>query len=112
MPRHTTIEDLFSSLADDDKKAADVRAPSRMKARLYSALIAAQQQTGPLQSLSETRDSGHGLCVFERLVQIAPVGERAKSRFFCWTCHARIVAETVERPPVFWANCPYASFRK
>jgi hypothetical protein len=112
MPKHQTIEDLFRKLAEDDGLAVEERAPSRLKARLYSALIRAQQQTGRLQSLTETRESGRGLCIFEELVQIAPIGERAKSPFFCWTCHARVMAEAMEHPPLIWGNCPYASFRK
>ncbi len=92
--------------------APQEHAPSRVKARIYSALIRKQQETGPLQSLSETRAAGRGLCIFEELVQIAPVGERAKSPFLCWTCHARILAENLENAPIFWAHCPYVAFHK
>jgi len=87
-------------------------APSRLKARLYSALVRAQQETGPLQSLTKSEAAGRGLCVFEKLVQIAPIGEKAKSPFFCWACHARILAEEMEDAPIFWTNCPYAEFQK
>ena|SRR5438270_9188209 len=87
------------------------RTPSPLKARLYSAFIAEQQTNGPLASLDETVAAGHGICVFEKLVQIAPVGERAKSPFFCHVCHARVLAESFENPPIFWPNCPYVAFK-
>lgn len=87
------------------------RAPSSLKARLYSALIREQQATGPLASLDATVAAGHGICVFEKLVQIAPIGEEMKSPFFCRTCHARVLAERFDNPPIFWANCPYVGFK-
>jgi hypothetical protein len=86
--------------------------PASMKARLYSALVRAQQATGPLASLNDTVASGRDICVFEKLVQIAPLPERAKSPFFCHTCHARLLAEHFDHPPIFWPHCPYADFKK
>lgn len=100
---------LFDGLAGDGQEE---HAPSRLKSRVYSALIRAQQETGPLQTLTESEAAGHGLCVFEKLVQLAPVGEKAKAPFFCWTCHARILAEHVENAPLFWQNCPYVAFKR
>ncbi len=91
---------------------SEERAPSRLKSRLYSALVRAQQETGALQSLTQSEAAGHGLCIFEKLVQIAPIGERAKAPFICWTCHARILAEHMESAPIYWPNCPYAAFQK
>jgi len=111
MPEHDWDEELFRAVCNSAETASEERAPSRVKARVYSAIIREQQETGPLQSLSETRASGHGLCVFESLVQIAPIGEKAKSPFFCWTCHARLLAEHVEDAPIFWMNCPYVTFQ-
>lgn len=90
---------------------AGARAPSSLKARLYSALIHKQQTDGPLASLDETVAAGHGICVFEKLVQIAPVGEKAKSRFFCQVCHARVLAESLDNAPVYWPHCPYVAFK-
>ncbi|HZQ22636.1 MAG TPA: hypothetical protein VFA89_07525 [Terriglobales bacterium] len=98
---------LFSEV--DDREP---RAPSSLKARLYSSLVREQQCTGPLASLSATVASGRGVCVFEKLVEIAPIGEKAKSPFFCSTCHARILAENFDNPPIFWSHCPYVNFRK
>jgi hypothetical protein len=86
-------------------------APSILKARLYSALIREQQTTGPLASLDASIAAGHAICVFEKLVQIAPIGESAQSRFVCRACHARILAETFDNPPIFWPNCPYVGFK-
>jgi hypothetical protein len=88
------------------------RAPSSMKARLYTKLIRQQQQNGPLASLSASLALGENICVFEKLVQIAPLGEQAKSPFFCNTCHARVLAEHFDNPPIFWPNCPYARFKE
>jgi len=88
------------------------RAPSSLKARLYSALIHKQQETGPLASLDASVKAGHGICVFEKLVQIAPIGEQAKSLFFCQVCHARVLAEYFDNPPIYWPHCPYVKFKE
>ena len=95
-----------------ENAGAEEPAPSRLKARIYSALIREQQATGPLRDLSETQAAGHALCVFEKLVQIAPVGGAAKEPFFCWACHARLLAERIENAPIFWQHCPYVAFKK
>lgn len=94
---------FFEALAEHAEAPAS-RAPSRLKSRLYSALLA---QQAPLLSLSETTH----VCVFEKLVQIAPVGEAAKSLNFCRVCHARVLAEHLENPPIFWHHCPYTGFK-
>ena len=91
--------------------SGDFRAPSRLKSRIYSALIGRQQSDGPLLNLSEVKARGRRLCVFEELVQIASVGESAKQPNFCRVCHARILAENVENAPVYWPGCPYAQFQ-
>ena len=101
---------LFSQLKETPDEAAD-RAPSSLKARLYSALVRKQQESGPLASLDATVASGHEICVFEKLVQIAPLAENVKSPFFCQVCHARVLAERFDRPPIFWPHCPYVEFR-
>jgi hypothetical protein len=91
--------------------SGDFRAPSRLKSRIYSALIGRQQSDGPLLSLSKVKARGRRLCVFEELVQIASVGESAKQPNFCRVCHARILAENFENAPVYWPGCPYAQFQ-
>jgi hypothetical protein len=101
----------FTLLFSQPEKAREA-APSTLKARLYSALIRQQQTTGPLASLDVTVGSGHEICVFEKMVQIAPIGENAKSRFICGVCHARVLGETLENPPIFWPHCPYVNFKK
>lgn len=94
-----------------DTGSTPERAPSSLKSRLYTALIQKQLESGPLASLDASAAAGHSLCVFEKLVQIAPVGASAKSPFFCQICHARILAEHFENPPIFWPNCPYVRFK-
>jgi hypothetical protein len=92
--------------------SSDFRAPARLKSRIYSALLERQQQGGPLLSLSQVKAEGRKLCVFEELVQIAPIGEAAKQPNLCRICHARILAEAIENAPVYWPGCPYAQFQK
>ena len=96
-------------LAEDEH--GEEPASSRLKARLYTALIHKQQESGPLASLEESVSLGHGICVFENLVQITPTAAAVKSRFFCQICHARVLAEHLEDPPIFWASCPYVQFK-
>jgi hypothetical protein len=87
------------------------RAPSRLKSRIYSALVTAQQESGALRSLSETVAKGRQLCVFEQLVQIAQLGQTPNSAFYCRVCHARILAEHFENPPIYWPHCPYVQMK-
>ena len=103
-------EKLFEQIAHDTPAAASPAPPS-LKARLYTALIREQQTTGPLEPLFETRRSGRGLCVFEQLVTIAPVGANAQPVFYCSVCHARVLAERFDNPPIWWPHCPYAHFK-
>ncbi len=104
------FEGEFSSLFSRPEEVLE-RAPSSLKARLYTALIQEQQEDGPLASLDATVASGHEICVFEKVVQIAPLGEKAKSPFFCQVCHARVLAEHLDNPPIFWPHCPYVEFK-
>ncbi len=91
--------------------SGDFRAPSRLKSRIYSALLERQRNDGPLLSLPQVKSRGRKLCVFEELVQIAPLAEAAKQPNFCRVCHARILAENIENAPVYWHGCPYAQFQ-
>lgn len=111
MPDHRRNEELLSHVLEAINPSSEERAPSRLKATIYSALIKAQQASGPLQSISRTEDDGYPLCVFEKIVQIAPVEEKAKEPFFCWGCHARVLGEKVENAPIFWKHCPYVKFQ-
>ncbi len=101
-------EDLFAHLG---AQFPEVSAPSRLKSRIYSALMVAQSEEGSLRSLSACKEEGRPLCVFETLVRIAPVGQRAQSINYCRVCHSRVLAEHFERAPIYWDGCPYASFQ-
>lgn len=87
------------------------RAPARLKSRIYSALVQAQAEVG-LKPLVECREAGHGLCVFEELVAILPADSKPQTQNPCRVCHARVLAESMENPPIWWPNCPYAEFKK
>jgi len=94
-----------------DEQAPVRKAPSRLKSRTYTALIREQQKTGPLLDLTATKRGGRKLCVFEDLVQIAPVGRNAESAFVCRICHARVLAENLDHAPIWWPGCPYVRFQ-
>lgn len=102
----------FELLARQTSEPEPERAPSSLKARLYSSLLEKQQESGRLRTLAETRASGHGLCVFEDLWARTTSAEAAQSFNCCSVCHARVLAEHLERAPIFWAGCPYAAFGK
>jgi hypothetical protein len=96
-----------------DFNAADLpRAPARLKARIYSALVNRLSKTGPLLSLAATKAAGEPLCVFEEAVALLAVGERIGSANPCRVCHARVLAERLDRAPIFWPHCPYAGFHR
>jgi hypothetical protein len=101
----------LADMADVDT-AAPERAPARLKARIYSALVNQQSETGPLLSLAATKAAGSGLCVFEQAIAALPVGEGIGSRNPCSICHARMLAERLDRAPIFWPHCPYAGFHR
>jgi hypothetical protein len=105
-------EDVFFEKLSETKLAAGTGpAPARLKARIYSALTRRQAESGALASLSTTRASGYGLCVFEQLVEITPLPEQAKRPNYCSICHARILAENIEKAPIYWSHCPYVRFQ-
>jgi hypothetical protein len=103
--------DTFFEQLAEASDAVPVRAPSRLKSRTYSAMVRAAQRGAPLCTLGESKAAGRGLCVFEELAHIAPVGEAAKRVNWCEVCHARVLGERVEGAPIFWANCPYVRFQ-
>jgi hypothetical protein len=82
---------------------------SRLKSRIFSTLISLEQAEGPLRILSETRDAGGSLCVFEHAVAMLP-SENLQSRNPCAVCHARVLGERVENAPIYWPGCPYSRF--
>lgn len=110
MPKKCPANDqFFEWLAQPTEAAA--RAPSRVKAKLYSALLDKAEQAAPLRSLTATRRAGYGLCVWERAVQTLP-GQAIDTVNHCKTCHARWVGEHIEAALLPWAHCPYAQMQK
>lgn len=111
---HDLTDDRWfeTAFADAAEAATEERAGTRLKSRVYTALVRRQTKSGRLEALSATKAAGRGLCVFEELVRIAPVASRAKSAFLCNTCHARLLAEHMEQPPIWWPHCPYVAFKK
>ena len=108
LPEEEFIKKLVSEVELAEARPARVR----LKSKLYSALVRRQAETGPLASLSDSKALGHELCVFEQLVEIAPVGQAVKSLNICRVCHARVLAEHFENPPTYWSGCPYVQFKK
>jgi hypothetical protein len=105
-------EKFFEHVADEVQPSSEgVGAPSKLKARIYSALMLREAAAGPLASFSRTKAAGRHLCVFEELVRIAPVGEQVKSLNICRVCHARVLAENLDKAPIYWPNCPYVKFQ-
>ena len=103
--------DALMSLAAD-APSIGVGASTRLKSRIYSALMLEAAADGPLLDLDATVAAGHGLCVFEKLVQIGPVGGALKSFNYCRVCHGRLMGEHIEDPPLYWVCCPYAEFKQ
>ena len=105
-------ERFFTMLADttDTAPATSERAPARLKARLYSAIVAKLGASGPLRSLPATKTAGRNLCVFETLLGVIP-DEQIQSMNPCRVCHARLLAERFESPPIYWPHCPYVEFQ-
>ena len=107
-------EDILERLlteADASATPTD-KAPSRLKSRIYSALMGQHAASGPLRSLPASRAAGRGLCIFESLTTACPTGDRIKQLNLCSVCHARVLAERIEGAPIFWHNCPYVDFQK
>jgi hypothetical protein len=104
-------EEFMDQIAGRVELPGGEPAPARLKAKVYSALMLRQAETGPLMSLPETDARGHKLCIFEELVLIAPLGEKAKSLNICRICHARVLAEHMENPPIYWSGCPYVELK-
>ena len=91
---------------------SDQDAPARLKSRIFSRLNLEQAKQGPLATISESKAQGRALCVFEEIMEYAPTGEAIKRLNYCRVCHARVLAESMEKAPIWWAGCPYAEFQK
>lgn len=108
----TKKKDMVELIASSEPSVNTTRrAPARLKSRIYSRLMQELAATGALLGVRETKASGAGLCVFEELVRIAPVGEAVRRKNYCRVCHARVMAESVERAPIYWPHCPYVRFQ-
>ena len=105
-------EEFMKRIVDGTVLTDSTPAPTRLKSRVYSALMQLEAQASPLMSLAENKSRGQHLCAFEELVQIAPIGESAKCLNICRVCHARVLAERVENAPIYWPGCPYVGFQK
>ena len=86
-------------------------APTRLKSRVYSALMRASAASGPLRPLAACEQEGRDLCVWERLARAASGGTLGGLNY-CRVCHARVLGERVEGAPLAWHGCPYADFQK
>jgi hypothetical protein len=104
------IEDLLERAVVRDAHERGERAPARLKARIYSALINRLSETGPLLSLAATKAGGSGLCVFEEAWTRLPLGESVDATNLCRVCHARVLGERLDHAPIFWPHCPYSAF--
>jgi hypothetical protein len=100
--------ELSAKTARDD--SPEQTASARLKSNVYSALINHMEASGPLLPVGET-EATHGLCVFEKLVEITPLPGTLQTFNACSICHARVLAERLEHPPIYWKNCPYVSFK-
>jgi hypothetical protein len=108
--RKDILERLLTG-AETVHEPSDMKAPSRLKSRIYSALMRHHAASGPLLPLPATRAAGRGLCVFESLTSACPTGTRVQQMNLCSVCHARVLAELVEGAPIFWHDCPYVGFQ-
>ncbi len=102
-------DEVFAALA-----ACDVaeKTPPSLKSRVYSRLVKKQAEQGPLLELPLVKQGGGVLCVFEELGRIAPVGSALHSGNCCRVCHARVLAERLDRAPIWWPGCPYVDFQR
>jgi hypothetical protein len=114
MPDRPIPEDeFFDQLAERTPPlGSPASASAKLKSQLYSMLMLRAAAAGPLASFTQSKEAGYGLCVFEELVRIAPVGEVAKSSNICRVCHARVLAEHLDKAPIYWPHCPYSEFQK
>lgn len=103
---------MFDDLIRQGAEGGEEEVPgarSTLKSRIFSRLIELERDAGPLRILSESRDLGEELCVFEHVVAALPSKE-LQARNPCSVCHARVLGEEVENAPIFWHGCPYSRF--
>ena len=108
---------FFEQLSAAVEPATNETLSARLKSRVYSALIRAQAAVAPLRPLSECHADGRELCAFEKsasLVRIAgsAIANKIESLNLCSVCHARVLGENMEKPPIVWRGCPYGKFQE
>ncbi len=103
---------LWLEFAASTDASPEQDAPARLKSKIFSRLNLEQAKEGPLASFSESKAAGRALCVFEEIVEHAPTGDAIKRLNICRVCHARVLAEQLDKAPIWWAGCPYAQFQK
>ena len=86
-------------------------APTRLKSRIYSALMREAALSGPLRPLASCEQAGRSLCIWETMARAASAGTLDQLNY-CRVCHARVLGERVEQAPLTWHGCPYADFQK
>jgi hypothetical protein len=107
-PDNELMERIAETAEPEERRAA----LSCLKAKIYSALMVRQAETGPLMGLTEVKAGGSRLCVVEELVRIASAGDGIESVNICRVCHARVLAEHLEHPPIYWQGCAYVQLKK
>ena len=98
----------FQQLADMTRTTNEDRCPAHLKSKVYSSLVNSMAQSGPLLDLSDIKDAGGHLCVFEHAITMLPLGPGIGSMNPCRICHARVLGERLEHAPIFWPGCPYS----
>ena len=105
-------DNLWLEFAASTEAVTEQDAPARLKSKIFSRLNLEQAKEGPLASIGESKAAGRALCVFEEIVEHAPTGDAVKRLNYCRVCHARVLAEHMDKAPIWWAGCPYAQFQK
>jgi hypothetical protein len=102
----------FERLAETAARRTEEPAPASLKSKVYSSVVAKMARSGPLLDLKVVKERGGHLCVFEDAVAVLPMGAAIRSMNPCRVCHARVLAEHMERAPIFWPGCPYSEFHQ
>jgi hypothetical protein len=104
-----TIDELFEAIAPLDAAGLPAPASARLKSKVYSTLVNRQSAAGRLLPLTQSKDAGAALCIFEEAVAALP-SDRLQTANPCRVCHARMLGERLEWAPIFWPGCPYSDF--
>jgi len=99
----------FERVAEASGATAE-RAPARLTAKVYSAVVARLAERGPLVDLRDSEQAGGHLCVFEQMLTLLPKATGIGAMNPCRVCHARVLGERMEHAPIFWPGCPYSEF--